>query len=243
MEKNDIPRKLRHTFSPAEMQSIVGGALGNDLRTTHLADCLRPQLEDNQSVLSIIIRRNRLSVDARALLQKLEALEPQELIVLQRTVENAVASLEDEPDGVFGVRGVPCINVLRAAGLVVPSGTAAWGFFIVVLDGWAHVEEIVLHHRPIGRILPTLSVKEHAERLVEILRTLMKNSLVASQQALFRECYALAVASGFRLARVHANGADVSVVEIPIRDLQSDMRDGGLGNLVIEGVNAPMAMG
>lgn len=243
MEKDDILRKLPHKFSPAEMQSIVGGALGNDLRTTHLADCLRPQIEDNQSGLSIIIRRNRLSVDARVLLQKLESLEPQELSVLQRTVENAVASLEGEPDGIFGVRGVPCINVLRTAGLVVPSGKAAWGFFIMVLDGWKHVEEIVLHHRPNGRVRPILSVGEHAKRLVEVLRTHMKNPLVASEQALYRECYALAVASGFRLARVHANGVDVSVVEIPIRDLQSDLRDGSLGNLVIEGVNAPMAMG
>ncbi len=229
-----------HRFSPGEMQVVVAGSLGHDLASIHLADALLPQLQDKNSALRAIIMSSGLKINTDKLLKKLEMLSVKELLLLQRAVASASNALHANPEAIFGPISLPCLSVLRVAGLVSPTDKPAYGLIIVSFDDEGYREEIVLRHA--SKIencdLSGVGIMERAERVVELVSS-ARADIDGAAAELMEECYGLASASGLRLARVNVRAGKVSLTEIPVIDLQRDIRDQSLKGLVLQGVNAP----
>lgn len=123
----ELPDALRDSFSACEMQATVAGAMGHDLAQKHLGDILAPQLLDPGSVLRRVMRFTQLTVDADVLRDKLNALSPEALAVLQSRI--GAMFKEYSPVDLFAGGYLPAIDMLRVAGLVAPVGKAwliAW---------------------------------------------------------------------------------------------------------------------
>ncbi len=226
-----------YDFSLAEMQAIVAGAMGSDLTRQHLADILQPQFADPKSTLAIALQRKGLCFDQERLLNKVECLEPQKLKALQEAIASV---LSVSPFDLFGGDLLPSAHVLRAFGLVAPTGKPAWGYVVIVIEGGRHFHEVVLHPEPGKLNVPGSTIDKLAGAAV--IRVHELRGLVAEQpdNLLAALCYWLTLKSGERYLRVNEDAAgDVSVAPISTADLRNDMIDGSLRKFVLPGVNAP----
>ena len=246
-DTSSILKSLRHTLSLSEIQIAVACAVGQPLHSMPIFECLDREFKDPRSVIHALNSQPRINVDHRALKSKMESLPLEELAVLQSAIGKLLEEYRLGIDtgsyrDIFGVKGLPCAHALRAAGLVTPTGKAAWGYYVVCLDDWKTSVEYVLRARAAGNLIEELSVQEHAERLANFAAIDRDDPSGASQFDAYRECFALARSSGLRFARVERTvDGKVSFHEITIRDLRSDLQTEDLPDLVLEGVNAPVS--
>jgi len=237
---------LRDRLSATEMQMVVAGAMGDDLGENHLVDVLAPQLCDPASTLRLVMQRKRLRLNPYALLDKLNALPPAELSALHRKL---AATLEEyRPVDLLLGGYLPSIHMLRVAGLVAPAGRAAWGLCSVVLEGenW-FVYQIALGSDPGGSPASTETADQIAEALAFAVgrwrdqTSSAMHQLISDLVQISDLAHKLARLRG-RYLRVHQNRGDVWIAEIPVQDLREDAACGDLEGLVLEGVNAPLAL-
>ncbi|CAH1649544.1 conserved hypothetical protein [Hyphomicrobiales bacterium] len=235
----ELPEALRDSFSACEMQVTVAGAMGRDLAENHLGDILAPQLLDPGSALRRVMQFTQLTVDADVLRDKLNALSPEALAILQSRI--GAMFKEYSPVELFASGYLPAIDMLRVAGLVAPAGKAAWGLCNIVLEdeNW-FVYQIALGSDP--RDLPESpkTADRIAEALALAVRLGMEQVSGIMDQLICDLAHMLARSTGCRYLRVHQNGGGARIEEIPVQALRGDAARGELGGLVLEGVNAPI---
>lgn len=230
-------KSFTYDFSLAEVQAITAGAMGFDIARQHLADILQPQLTNPNSTLSIVLRRERLWVDAERLLNKLESLPPQKLKAFQETIARVLSM---QPSEIFGTGILPSPHVLRAVGLAAPTGAPAWAYCPIVIEGGMYVHEVVLYRDPGNLKAPDTTIEKLAQAAVERVRELRDGASTHPDDFLAALCYGLTLASGERYLRVHEDvEGRVGISPIPVADLRHDLMDGSLRGLVLPGVNAP----
>lgn len=226
-------------FGLGEMQAIVAGVMGHDLATKSLKGILRGQLEDSDSTLCRVLKQQKTGVSPAKLLSKIETLSSTALDILQRSI----ASLHNTytPSDVFGEGWLPDPSILRAAGLVAPTGKVASGYCVVVLknhNGF-HVEVPLYCDFSAGAPNIDLSAQDCAEDAVHLAHRVMTNSYDEDSAWLSTACSLVAIKTGQRYLCIEQDGEAVTTVPIDPTSLRNDLRDGSLKGLAISGVNAP----
>ncbi|MHA6297908.1 hypothetical protein [Devosia sp. CAU 1758] len=232
---------IKREFSLAEVQVIVAGVLGTDTSERHIADSLRPQLENPNSTLSLVKARAGLEVDNTRLLAKIEALAPGKLRALQEAVGRVLAL---GPSEIFGGGDLPSVHVLRRFDLAPPVAARASAFVVVQLEGGRHVHEIVLHDVLESPGFPQTSVGDAANALVQRVHEARQGKTPTKDTLMRMLALALVLASGHENLRVFEDmDGTVTVFQVPLEALRSDVADRSLRNLVLPGVNAPAGTG
>lgn len=235
----ELPDALRDSFSACEMQVTVAGAMGRDLAENHLGDILAPQLLDQGSVLLRVMRFTELTVDADVLRDKLNALSPEALAILQSRI--GAMFKEYSPVELFASGYLPAIDMLRVAGLVAPVGKAAWGLCIVVIEGENPLIYEIDLSDPRGLPEPPETAGRIAEALAFAVRRWMERANAGTARIILDLAHCLARSTGERYLRVHQNDSATLLVDIPIQALWGDAALGEFDGLALEGVNAPIA--
>ena len=235
----ELPDDLRDSFSPCEMQVTVAGAMGHDLAENHLGDILAPQLLDQGSALRRVMRFTELTVDADVLRDKLNALAPEALAILQSRI---VAMFNEcSPVELFANGYLPAIDMLRVAGLVAPVGKAAWGLCIVMIEGENPLIYEIALSDPRGLPEPPETADRIAEALAFAVRRWIERADAGTARTILDLAHCLARSTGERYLRVHQNDSATLLVDIPIEALRGDAALGEFDGLALEGVNAPIA--
>lgn len=230
--------KLTSLFGLGEMQAIVAGTMGHDLATRHLEDILRPQLTDRNSTLRLVLKKEKTGVSAEALLSKIEALSPPDLVNLQRSV---AAIHEQDALDLFADGGLlPDPNLLRSAGLVAPTTKVASGLCIVYLKSQHFVYELPFYC-DFSKIMsiPDLNAEECAETAAQTAALLLSNPNDEDMGWLYRWCAQVMVKTSQHYLRIESDGDAVTIVPIDPKELRHDFSDGSMNGLALSGVNAP----
>lgn len=237
--------QISHILSAGEIQAVVALAMGHPINSAQLPYLVEQGLK-KEAVLTLI-REKKLKVQPARLVEKLRALTPQQLDILASGVEK-VLSLELSE--LFGEGVVPSIHVLRREGLIVPSGSPAWGYCVVSVFSDENAKytdvyhEVILRHDPAEHKMETsFSVDEITATLVDMVK-LDRQSGGSTQRIAdltYSCCLHVAKTTGLRHFRVEEarDGKPAGLFPIPPEDLLWDMQRRDLRNLALAGINAP----
>lgn len=225
------------SFNLGDWQVVIAGSMGHDLTTAQIGDILRPQLNDQQSALTLAANTMVPGFSAKRLLDKIEALSDADSLEMQMRTGTLLARTTMQE--LFGSGLWPDPSILRVAGLVKPVSEPLWGFCAIRLDDDQYFAEVILRHQRKVETLENCSVPDLAEMCVRLVRANKNSSEPGNEIWLRSVCYALVAATGLRHIVVAQTEGSVSVEEIRPQALREDIANGDYQGLSFAGVNAP----
>jgi hypothetical protein len=229
--------QLAGAFTAAEMQVIVTALYDgpNDpSQVTHTVT----QAVSNNAMVGAIARRYK--VDTATLISKVGRLHPG----AQFAIQDAVMQIRRLPmDEALGLNGFPSLAILRRIGLLATQGPAAWGLCSVQLSNFSNFTEFVLRRDPqnVGLKESSNGVDELARAIVAYTRAMVDGEVDPDKDVAGHGlAYSIALKTGWRYFRVdEQEGGEARVVQISRETILSDVHDGSLQGLTLEGINAP----
>ncbi len=214
----------------------MAAVMGTTTQPAQLPDLLAAAVNNPYSFVRTKLVKH-IDINFTALSEKLRRETPSNLEVLLKRLQTAC---NVQTDYLVSEDGVPCIHALRRVGLVAPNNKTAWGLAVVRTKDFV-CDEWVLRTNP-GDV-PTVQgpVEELSRQLIELTYLKREGKAPADfNRQMKHRFYALTKLTGWFNFRVEEDdGGRASVVEIETQDLFDDICRLDLGNLTIQGVNAP----
>lgn len=231
-----IVARLRHVFSAADCQTLMVVLMGTTCQPAELPELVAAAINNSASFVRTRVAKH-VTVNFTALLTKLRNETPHNLAVLQKYIK---AACNIETDYLVDDVGVPCIHALRRVGLVAPSGPTAWGFAVVRTKDYV-ADEWLLRDDP--NDVPTVqgSLEKLCRQLVKLTHQMRGGKAPAdfSGQMMHRLYTVMKLTEWYNFRVEEDDGGRVSIVEIKTQDLFDDICRRDMGDLTIQGVNAP----
>ena len=143
----------------------------------------------------------------------------------------------------LGLNAFPSLTALRRIGLLPTQGPAAWGLCSVQLSNHSNFTEFVLRRDPknVGLKESSYGVDELARAIVGYTSAMLDDEVDPDKDVAGHGlAYSIALKTGWRYFRVdEQEGGEACVVQISRETILSDLQDGSLQDLTLEGINAP----
>jgi hypothetical protein len=229
--------QLAGTFSAAEMQVIVTALYDGPNDPSQVTHTVTQAVARNTMVGAIA---RRYKVNTADLISKIGRLHPGAQFAIQDAVMQIRRLAISEA---LGLNGFPSLAVLRRLGLLPTQGPAAWGFCSVQLSNYSNFTEFVLRRDPknAGLRESSYGIDELARAIVGYTRAMLDGEVDPDKDvAGYGLAYSIALKTGWRHFRIdEQEGGEARVVQISREAILSDLNDGSLQDLILEGINAP----
>lgn len=234
-----LSKEFRDQFSGGETQVLVAACMGHDLSKLGLTEVLGLQLKDRDSTLQKLIHRDKVDVDVRKLLKKIEGLDGAMHDYLREVIPKIFRT--NILRCVFPEGGtlLPSIHLLGAIGLTRPRNKVYWGYVAVVLAdgrGW----EIAIHRDPEQLDHPESTVEDIAGELVEMTRLAVDGHGDELGVRIALCAMQIARLTGYRYLNVREGSDRIDIVELTAETMLGSLSDGSLVDVSFEGVDAPL---
>jgi len=229
--------QLEGVFGTAQMQVVVAALYDGPNDWSQVTHTVAQAVAHN-AMVSAIARRYK--VDTAELILKVVRLHPG----AQFAIQDAVMQIRRLPmEEALGLNGFPSLAALRRFGLLAIQGPAAWGLCSVQLSNYSNFTEFVLRRDPqnVGLKESSYSVDELARAIVAYTRAMVDGEVDPDKDVAGHGlAYNIALKTGWRYFRVdEQEGGEARVVQISRETILSDLNDGSLQDLTLEGINAP----
>jgi hypothetical protein len=229
--------QLAGKFGPAEMQVIVTALYDGPNDPSQMTHTVTQAIAHNAMVGAIA---RRYKVDTAALISNVGRLYPGTRFAIQ----DAVIQLRRLPiQEALGLNAFPSLAALRRIGLLATQGPAAWGLCSVQLSNYSNFTEFVLRRDPknVGLKESSYGIDELALAIVGYTRAMMDGEVDPDKDVAGHAlAYSIALKTGWRYFRVdEREGGEARAVQISRETILSDLHDGSLQDLTLEGINAP----
>jgi len=234
-----LSKEFRDQFSGGEAQVLIAACMGYDLSKLSLTEVLDLQLKDRDSTLQKLIHRDKVDVDVRKLLKKIDGLDGAMHDYLREVIPKIFRT--NILRCVFPEGGtlLPSIHLLGAIGLTRPRNKVYWGYVAVVLAdgrGW----EIAIHRDPEQLDRPESTVEDYAATMVEMTRLAVDGHRDDIGNLIALCAMQIARLTGYRYLNVREGSDRIDIVELTAETMLGSLSDGSLVDVSFEGVDAPL---